>query len=231
MDWLVHGSTTRSFNPIPVQKEEELRKLAELWKIEPKALLFAHQRHTNRTIFLDQAQFNSSGNHIFIYNDTDGVGTGVKGVLSAVFTADCVPIFMVDTKKRQFMLVHAGWRGTLSRIASHALDNLIQRGAHPQDIIAWLGPSIGQCCYEVSREMAGDFAQAFPSIPHAIHDRYINLKEINAFQLEERGVTRKNIHISDICTKCKSETFYSYRAMGGLKGRILNAAMILPAKV
>ena len=227
-DWLFHGSTTRQFNPKPGAKIDELKRLAESLNLCPRAFLFAHQKHTNRAMFLDRELFDSERKSTYIYDNTDAVGTDIPGILASVFTADCVPIFLVDTKARRFMLVHAGWKGTLSRIASHALDILIQRGANPSDVIAWLGPAIGQCCYEVSRELAGDFSKAFPSIPHAIRDRHIDLKEINAFQLEDRGINRKNIHISDICTKCQSGTFYSYRAMGGLKGRILNVAMILP---
>jgi len=230
IDWLFHGSTTRQFNPEPGAKIDELKRLAEFLDLSPKALLFAHQKHTNHAMLLNRELFDSERKSTYIYDNTDAVGTDIPGILASVFTADCVPIFLVDTKARRFMLVHAGWKGTLSRIASHALDILIQRGANPSDVIAWLGPSIGQCCYEVSREMAEDFAKAFPTLPDAIRDRYIDLKEINAFQLEYRGVNRKNIHISDICTKCKSEIFYSYRAMGGLKGRILNVAMILPSK-
>jgi len=230
IEWLIHGSTTREFNPEPGEKIDELKRLAETLNLSPSAFLFAHQKHTNHAFYLDQEHGGLALNHIYVLENTDAVGTDVPEVLAAVFTADCVPIFLVDRKARRFMLVHAGWKGTLHKVAVRALENLIQRGTNPGDIMAWLGPAIGQCCYEVSGEMAEDFTKEFPSLPHAIRDRYIDLKEINAFQIEERGVKRKNIHISETCTKCESERFYSYRAMGGIKGRILNVAMILPSK-
>ncbi|MBN1900426.1 peptidoglycan editing factor PgeF [Candidatus Sumerlaeota bacterium] len=227
LDWLVHGSTTRQFNPIPGNKEEELVKLANFWNIEPYALLYAHQRHTNHAIFLDEKQFENMNRSLAPYDKTDGVGTEVKGILAAIFTADCIPIFMVDVKKRRFMLVHAGWRGTLQRFAANAVDNLIQRGSDPKDMIVWMGPAICGRCYEVSEDMAGQFAAQFPAAPHAIKGRFLDLKEINAFQIREKGVPDGSIEISEYCTRRQSELFYSYRALGALRGSIVNAAMIL----
>jgi YfiH family protein len=227
LNWLVHGSTTRLFNPVPLQKKDELGKLAEMWHIKPKALLFAHQRHTNRTVFLDQNQFDTMNRPLVPYDKTDGVGTDVKGILTAVFTADCVPVFIVDSKKRRFMLVHAGWRGTLNSISSLAMENLIQRGSNPIDMIVWMGPAIGACCYIVSEELAHEFTEVFPKVAHAIKGRHIDLKEINAHQIREKGVPRENIMISEYCTQCHSDIFYSYRAMGALRGSIINAVMII----
>jgi hypothetical protein len=154
------------------------------------------------------------------------VGTDAPGVLAAIFTADCVPIFLVDIKTRRVLLVHAGWRGTLAGIASNAVQALMERGSNPTNIIAWIGPSIDVCCYEVSAELAEEFARQFPNARNILHGRHLNLKQLNGLQLASRGIPGKNIRINQFCTKCNREYFYSYRA-GDRTGRIINAAMIL----
>ena len=226
LGWLVHGSTTRLFNPEPGGKKEELAKVAKLRTIQPKSYVFANQKHTNHAVFLCREQLKKDIREFYIHENTDAVGTDAPGVLAGVFTADCIPLFLVDAKNRKLMLVHSGWRGTLGKIAQNALKLLIETGTDPKNVIAWLGPAIGICCYIVSLELAEKFAKIFPSIPDAVRGRYLDLKAINAFQLEQNGVLPQNIIISPVCTKCQFETFYSYRAQGRLKGRIINFAMI-----
>jgi purine-nucleoside/S-methyl-5'-thioadenosine phosphorylase / adenosine deaminase len=223
--WLIHGSTTRAFNPVSADRKTEIENLAELWNIDPVAILFAKQTHSINSAFIEAKNLKQQ-KKTFIFDNTDSVGTEVPEVLATVFTADCVPIFLVDTWERRFMLIHAGWRGTLDLITDNAMDQLLKRGAKAENIIAWIGPSIDQCCYEVSEELASEFSRKFPDLPEAVKGRFLDLKKINAHSLEKFGVSEKNIHISSLCTKCRSDLFYSYRADGEIKGRILNAAMI-----
>ena len=84
------------------------------------------------------------------------------GLLLTVQTADCVPILLVDRKLRVVAAVHAGWRGTLARVAAKALGRMrLEFGTRPQDVTAALGPAIGRCCYEVGPEVAQAFAGQF----------------------------------------------------------------------
>lgn len=92
----------------------------------------------------------------------DALLTQTPGLLLAVQTADCVPILLVDTRRRAVAAVHAGWRGTLARIAQKALGKMrMEFGTRPADVIAAMGPSIGPCCYEVGPEVAQAFAAQF----------------------------------------------------------------------
>jgi len=94
----------------------------------------------------------------------DALFTRERGVLVVVQTADCVPILLVDTKRRAVAAIHAGWRGTLQRIAAKTLGRMqMEFGAQAKDVIAALGPSIGRCCYEVGPEVATEFYAQFPS--------------------------------------------------------------------
>ena len=94
----------------------------------------------------------------------DALCTGLRGVLLAVQTADCVPILLADTKQRAVAAIHAGWRGTLRRIAAKTLGRMqMELGTRPEDVIAALGPGIGQRCYEVGADVAKEFQPQFPN--------------------------------------------------------------------
>ena len=88
--------------------------------------------------------------------------TRTRGLLLGVQTADCVPILLADTRHRVVAAIHAGWRGTLARIAVKALGRMrMEFGTRPRDIVAALGPAIGRCCYEVGSDVARSFAAQF----------------------------------------------------------------------
>jgi len=92
----------------------------------------------------------------------DALLTQIPGVLLTVQTADCVPILLVDTRRRAIAAIHAGWRGTLARIVQKVLGKMrMTFGTRSADIIAAMGPSIGPCCYEVGPEVAQAFAGQF----------------------------------------------------------------------
>jgi len=94
----------------------------------------------------------------------DALFTREPRILLAVQTADCVPILLADTKRRAVAAIHAGWRGTLRRIAAKTLGRMqMEFGTRPEDVIAALGPGIGRCCYEVGSEVAREFHAQFPS--------------------------------------------------------------------
>jgi YfiH family protein len=92
----------------------------------------------------------------------DALFTRERGVLLAVQTADCIPILLADTKRKVVAAIHAGWRGTLQRIAEKTLGRMqMEFGTQPKDVVAALGPGIGRCCYEVGHDVAGEFAAKF----------------------------------------------------------------------
>jgi YfiH family protein len=94
----------------------------------------------------------------------DALFTRDPGILLAVQTADCIPILLADTKRHAIAAIHAGWRGTLSRIAAKTLGRMqMEFGTRPEDVVAALGPGIGRCCYEVGSEVARDFDAQFPN--------------------------------------------------------------------
>ena len=94
----------------------------------------------------------------------DALATRAPGLLLGVQTADCVPILLADTRHRVVAAIHAGWRGTLARIAVKTLGRMhMEFGTRPRDVVAALGPAIGRCCYEVGSDVARSFAAQFPN--------------------------------------------------------------------
>lgn len=179
--------------------------------------------------------------------------TNVPGLLLAVQTADCVPILLVDPKRRAVAAVHAGWRGTLARIAEKTVGEMRKRfHSDPKDLLAALGPAIGGCCYEVGTELVTKFTSQFPDAgewfdesrtgeepnplqwlnmmppghqPPAKNVR-LDLRKANRSQLLLAGLAEKNIFVNNLCTACHTDLFFSYRKEAGRSGRLMAAVAI-----
>ncbi len=150
----------------------------------------------------------------------DGIVTAEPGVMLGVFTADCVPILMVDAKRKIAGALHAGWRGVIADIADAGVRAMIQLGARASDIRAAMGPSIGQCCFEVDAELGERFGREIAGArKHTRAGRpgkaFIDLRAVVRDQLERAGLAAANIASIGPCTRCASERFFSRRAAGG----------------
>jgi len=181
--------------------------------------------------------------------------TNRPGLLLAVQTADCVPILLVDPKKRAVAAVHAGWRGTLARIVAKAVGQLqMHYKSKPADLLAAIGPSIGGCCYEVGTEVATQFLSQFAEAPGWFDEfrtgdepnpiQWLNmmppghqpppknvlldLRKANRAQLLAAGLHASNISVSDLCTACRRDLFFSYRKEGPQTGRLMSVIGIRP---
>jgi YfiH family protein len=160
----------------------------------------------------------------------DASVTAIKGVMLGVQTADCVPILIVDACGRAVAAIHAGWRGTASRIAESTVARLRAKfSIDPKDLIASIGPHIGVCCYEVGNDVVD--AIAYPALfeykpewtrPH------LNLAEANRRQLVNSGLVDRQVEISSLCTRCREDLFHSYRRDGKKTGHMLSVIGIVP---
>jgi len=160
--------------------------------------------------------------------EADGVVSASPGLAATVAVADCVPILLARADGEAVAAVHAGWRGTLARIASEGVRRLAAAGAGDPPL-AVIGPSIGPCCYQVSPDLAATFAAAFgprvirrgPKGPH------LDLWAANERALRDAGVIR--VSILRRCTACEPRLFFSHRRDGGRTGRM--AAFIAPPPI
>lgn len=163
----------------------------------------------------------------------DAAVTNECGITLTVFTADCVPILLCDKSGKAVGAVHAGWRGTVSGIVSEAVRVMaLHYGCKSADILAAIGPSIGKCCFETdndvpkaARSAFGFEAERFIFESKNSGKYLVDLRGINALLLERAGVPAANIDISNECTFCQSDKYWSHRASRGVRGT--QAAMIM----
>lgn len=156
--------------------------------------------------------------------DTDALVTDKKNLALAVFTADCLSIFLYDAKTPAIGLIHAGWQSTKENIAAKTL-RLMQREFHTrlEDLSVGFGPAIRSCCYEVG----GDFADFFPDGLTTRNNRYyLDLVGINKKQILASGAQEVNIFDSCHCTSCQNKDFFSYRKEGKNCGRMMSVIML-----
>lgn len=193
-DWLLHGFGTRH---------------SQTWGAGAATL---HQIHSG--IVVDAA--GRSG----LLGDGDALIEITPGCAVAVKSADCVPILLVDERRRAVAAVHAGWRGTSQKIVQKAVIAMSsQYSSDAADLHAAIGPAIGACCYEVGAEVASQFGVT----GHPVH---LDLAQINQQQLLESGVSAGRIYLAGLCTKCLEKEFYSWRRDGERAGRMLSVAGI-----
>lgn len=151
-------------------------------------------------------------------DDTDGLITKEQSLVLTVVTADCVPIIYVDKKKGITAISHQGWRGSLKRLPEKLIGKMIALGSNPKDIIAAIGPAIGQCCYDVDDDHYYTFLEEFNGYSEQIfiarHGRkYLNLNLLNYLVLKDAGLIESNIDFFPFCTKCDAR-FFSVRRLG-----------------
>jgi polyphenol oxidase len=156
--------------------------------------------------------------------------TQLGGAVLGVQTADCVPILVADRKGHAVAAIHAGWRGTALRIAQQSIVRfVVDYGVPAEDLIAVIGPHNAVCCYEVGEEVVEAMND-----PAAIVRRpdwakpHLNQALANQRQLIAAGIPEDQIVVSNLCTQCRSDLFYSYRRDGKRAGRMLSVIGILP---
>jgi YfiH family protein len=160
--------------------------------------------------------------------ETDALVTAVRGLGVGIITADCVPILLA-CPGGPVAAVHAGWRGTLEGVAARAVEIFATKfGADPQRIAAGLGPAIGPCCYEVGEEILQAFRSKYRWAGDVISGNRLDLPGANRHILIEAGLKPTNISALNLCTKCNSFLFHSYRRDGASSGRQMSYISIKP---
>ena len=200
--------------------------------VEPRNVVTAQQVHDDKIQVVTTEHI---GRGATSYEDalegTDALITNIPDIPLLLFFADCVPVLVVDPVKKAIGVIHAGWKGTVNKIAQKTILAMEKQfGTRPADCLVGIAPSVGPCCYEVDKAVVNQVKAQFKQweqLVHPVGDKWkLDLWLANRLQLEEIGVVSSNIIVSNVCTACNHELFFSYRKESGCTGRI-GAVMVL----
>lgn len=207
---------------------ENFRRMANALDVEEDSFVFSQQTHTTNVRKVTLEDKGKGLTRKLDYQDIDGLITNVPGLCLSTFYADCVPLYFVDPVKKAIGLSHSGWRGTVGKIGCVTVQKMQEEyGSNPKDIIAAIGPSICQDCYEVSEDVIVEFQNHFDKkywkelYYKKENGKYqLNLWKANEIVLEEAGVLKEHIAVTNLCTCCNHETLFSHRASQGKRGNL-----------
>lgn len=208
--------------------EENFRRIAKAIGVEAEDLVFAAQTHTINVRKVGMEDRGKGFSKSLDYSDVDGLITNEPGICLTTFYADCVPLFFVDPVHKAIGLSHSGWRGTVNRMGHATLQKMKEEyGTDPSDVVAAIGPSICQDCYEVSEDVILAFQESFDKkhwnklFYQKENGKYqLDLWKANEIILVEAGVKIDNIAVTNVCTNCNSDLLFSHRATKGQRGSL-----------
>tara|TARA_B100000029_G_scaffold153330_2_gene148553 strand:- start:1048 stop:1740 length:693 start_codon:yes stop_codon:yes gene_type:complete len=197
-------------------KKKDIYALANKYNISKKSLAIPEQIHSSNVRWVE-----NPGE----YDGVDGLLTSNKCIILSLKVADCVPVYILDVQNQIIGLVHAGWRGTVSGIVTKAVKLMLKQNSNSNRIKIFLGPSIGQCCYEVGEEVAEKF-QSESKILLMNNKWKVDLKKEISRQLFSLGIKKNNINISKYCTY-ESPSYCSYRRDMYNSGRMFSFLQLM----
>lgn len=202
----------------PASVEANLGLIYRTLGIEAEAVVTARQVHGDRVAVV------AAGDGGRVFPETDALISNVPGLALLLRFADCVPVLLYAPRERAVGLAHAGWQGTVKKIAQKTARAMMQTyGCAPEDLLVGIGPAIGPCCFEAGPEVieplrAGHLrAEELLSQVQPDGKAHVDLLQANVQQLAEVGVQR--VELAEMCTSCRRHEFYSHRAEGGRTGR------------
>ena len=203
----------------PETVKDNVVRFLQVMDATPSCSVFSHQVHGNHVarVGADFSGFTPNAYGVWNANfPCDGLSTSLPGISLLTASADCSLIFLYDPRTHQIAALHAGWRGAALDIAGKGVEALSEAGAAPRDMVAFLPPAIGSCCFETDPDVPQAMHNAFgtaidPYIAEVSPNRYrVALQRINAHALARRGVLPHNIEICEVCSCCHHE-FFSHR--------------------
>ena len=219
-------SYTRGDDPAHV--DENYRRMAAAIGVKPEHMVCTHQTHTTNVRIVTREDAGKGVTREKDYTDVDGLITNVPGICLVTFYADCVPLLFLDPVKKVVASSHSGWRGTVGKIGKATAETMAREfGSEPGDLLAAVGPSICQECYEVSEDVIERVKNAFDRkywdglfYGKADGKYQLNLWEANRIVFLESGIQPEHISLPNLCTCCNPELLFSHRASHGKRGNL-----------
>ena len=207
---------------------ENFRRMGEALSVHCEDMVLSQQTHTTNIRIVTDEDRGKGITRERDYTDIDGLITNVPGICLVTTYADCVPLYFLDPVKKVIALSHSGWRGTVGKIGKKTVELMHDKfGSDPADILAAVGPSVCQDCYEVSADVTDRFREVFD---RSVWDELFYEKSDGKYQLDlwkanekiflEAGIRKDHIAVTNVCTHCNSGILYSHRAMGDKRGNL-----------
>ena len=207
---------------------ENFRRMGEALGVRCEDMVLSQQTHTTNIRIVTDEDRGKGITRERDYTDIDGLITNVPGICLVTTYADCVPLYFLDPVKKVIALSHSGWRGTVGKIGKKTVELMhVKFGSDPADILAAVGPSVCQDCYEVSTDVIDRFREVFD---RSAWDELFYEKPDGKYQLDlwkanekiflEAGIRKEHIAVTNVCTHCNSGILYSHRAMGDKRGNL-----------
>lgn len=195
---------------------ENYRRFCEIFGKDENSTCITNQTHTNTVLTVTEKNI-----HKCLQDDVkqgiDGLVTGVKGLPVCCFTADCVPALLADFEEHAVAAVHCGWKGSVADILGNTVEEMCRLGAKPENICCALGPSIGKCCFETDKDVPEEISRYLSGDTDGLwvadsRGKYlVDLRAANKRRLIQLGLKESNIDVSDECTFCSHEKYWSHR--------------------
>jgi len=204
------------------------KELAISCELDTNQFVFPRQTHSDRVVVVTSENVTST------IDDADALITNARGLFICVQTADCVPILLFDPEKKVIAAIHAGWKGTISKIAKKTIEQMIEKfDCNPADIVAGIGPSIHMHAYEVGPEVVeaveASFTNSSAMLKPSMNEgkAYFDLWEANQTVLMESGILEENIEVMGLCSFEHADLFYSARRDGSDTGRMVSGIRLV----
>ena len=185
------------------------RRLIHMKQVHGTRILAVHREDEKKEVFMPSA---------------DALITDAPGLALLVKQADCQGVILFDPGRRVVAVVHCGWRGNANNILSKTTARMQREfGCRACDLLACIGPSLGPCCAEFV-----DHEKLFPEALKVVQvngTAFFDLKAFSRRQLLDAGLKKEHIQVSGLCTRCRTDLFYSYRGEGRT-GRFGTVAML-----
>ena len=205
---------------------ENYRRMAAALNMRVEDMVLSDQTHTTNVRVITEEDRGKGILKPQDYSDVDGMITNVPGIVLVTSYADCVPLYFVDPVRKAIGLSHSGWKGTVGHIGQKTVWKMHEvYGSEPKDIVAAIGPSICQSCYEVSDDVAEAFRANFTADEAADilldkgNGKYqLDLWKANWYVLTDAGILPEHLSVTDLCTACHPDLLWSHRKTNGQSG-------------
>ena len=205
---------------------ENYRRMAAALNMRVEDMVLSDQTHTTNVRVITEEDRGKGILRPQDYSDVDGMITNVPGIVLVTSYADCVPLYFVDPVRKAIGLSHSGWKGTVGHIGQKTVWKMHEvYGSEPKDIVAAIGPSICQSCYEVSDDVAEAFRANFTADETADilldkgNGKYqLDLWKANWYVLTDAGILPEHLSVTDLCTACHPDLLWSHRKTNGQRG-------------